>query len=108
MAASTYSRVWREARELAFPPHRLKSALAADPCDLRHAGISLGLSITNDPTVLAERAGNSPEIPLRRYSWALDGKDAAMNRESATYGGVQLPSLDIEGNEKPQLNWLRP
>jgi integrase len=80
VAASTYSRVWREARQLVFPPHRLKTALAADPYDLRHAGISLGLSITNDPTVMAERAGNSPEILLRRYSWALDGKDAAVNR----------------------------
>ena len=80
VAASTYSRVWREARELAFPPHRCKTALAADPYDLRHAGISLGLSITNDPTLMAERAGNSPEILLRRYSWALDGKDAAANR----------------------------
>jgi integrase len=80
VAASTYSRVWREARDLAFPPHRRKTALAAEPYDLRHAGISLGLSITNDPTLMAERAGNSPEILLRRYSWALDGKDAAANR----------------------------
>ena len=80
VGASTYSRVWREARELAFPPHRRKTALAAEPYDLRHAGISLGLSITNDPTLMAERAGNSPEILLRRYSWALDGKDAAANR----------------------------
>ena len=79
VAASTYSRAWREARDLAFPPHRRKTALAAEPYDLRHAGISLGLSITNDPTLMAERAGNSPEILLRRYSWALDGKDAAAN-----------------------------
>lgn len=80
VTASTYSRVYREARELVFPPYLRSSLLAADPYDLRHAAISLGLRLTRDPARIAERSGTSTEVIMSRYVWALHDKDAAANR----------------------------
>ncbi|GHE54789.1 integrase [Streptomyces longispororuber] len=40
VAASSYSRVWKRARELALVPHQVSSVLAFRPYDLRHAGVS--------------------------------------------------------------------
>jgi hypothetical protein len=79
VAASTYARVYREARELVFPPYLHATSLAADPYDLRHAGISLGLAATRDAVRLAERSGTSAEVLMDRYAWVLDDKDAAAN-----------------------------
>ena len=80
VTASTYSRVYREARELVLPPHLHATSLAADPYDLRHAGISLGLSATRDAVLLAERSGTSAEVIMARYAWVLDDKDAVANQ----------------------------
>ena len=80
IVASTYSRVWREARPFAMTPDRVDSLLAAVPYDLRHAGVSLGLRSTGDPARIAERAGHSVEIMMSTYSWVLDDKDKAANR----------------------------
>jgi hypothetical protein len=38
IAASSYSRVWKRARELGLLPDHVASVLAARPYDLRHAG----------------------------------------------------------------------
>lgn len=80
IAASTYSRVWQEARVLALPPGRVDSLLAAVPYDLRHAGVSLGLRSTRDPALVAERADHSVEIMMSTYSWVLDDKDKMANQ----------------------------
>ena len=42
--------------------------------------ISLGLRLTRDPALLAERSGTSAEVIMNRYAWALHDKDAAANR----------------------------
>lgn len=39
IGSTTYSRVWAEARQLAFTPTRVKSRLASGPYDLRHAAL---------------------------------------------------------------------
>jgi integrase len=57
--ASTYSRVWTEARLLALTPDQVASPMAARPYDLRHAALSTWLNSGVDPTEVAERAGNS-------------------------------------------------
>jgi integrase len=80
LSGSTYSRVWQEARALALTPDRYASQLAAEPYDLRHAGVSLGLRSTNDPALIAERAGHSVEVLMARYAWALDDKDKSANK----------------------------
>lgn len=75
-----YQRVWKRARHLALPPNRARSSLADVPYDLRHAGISLGLRTTRNPALIAERAGQSVDILMKRYAWALDDDDAAANK----------------------------
>ena len=80
IVASTYSRVWREARAFAMTPDRVDSLLAAVPYDLRHAGVSLGLRSTRDPALIAERAGHSVEIMMSTYSWVLDDQDKIANK----------------------------
>jgi hypothetical protein len=44
VAASTYSRVWEEARRLALVPRQVDSPLAGRPYDLRHSAVSLWLN----------------------------------------------------------------
>ena len=72
--------MWKQARHFAFPPNRVASSLAGIPYDLRHAGISLGLRTTRDPARIAERAGQSVDVLMKRYAWALDDQDAAANK----------------------------
>ncbi|GAA1962076.1 tyrosine-type recombinase/integrase [Catenulispora subtropica] len=80
IVASTYSRVWREARPFAMTSDRGDSLLAAVLYDLRHAGVSLGLRSTRDPALIAERAGHSVEIMMSTYSWVLDDQDKIANK----------------------------
>lgn len=75
-----YQKVWKQARPFALPPNRVGSSLAEIPYDLRHAGISLGLRTTRDPALIAERAGQSVDVLMKRYAWALDDQDAAANK----------------------------
>lgn len=42
VAASSYSRAWKQARELTLVPDQVSSVLAFRPYDLRHAGVSCG------------------------------------------------------------------
>lgn len=44
VAASSYSRAWKQARELTLVPDQVSSVLAFRPYDLRHAGVSLWLN----------------------------------------------------------------
>ncbi|MFG3018828.1 hypothetical protein ACGFZQ_09790 [Streptomyces sp. NPDC048254] len=44
IAASSYSRAWKQARAMAFPPQQVASVLAARPYDLRHARVSQWLN----------------------------------------------------------------
>jgi integrase len=77
--ASTYTRVWREARPLAFTPAQLASGFAENPYDNRHAGISVMLNAGVDATDVAERAGNSAEVIHRVYGHRTAGRDQINN-----------------------------
>ncbi|MEU4697391.1 tyrosine-type recombinase/integrase [Nonomuraea dietziae] len=80
LGASTYSRAWEEARRLALTPRQVASPLAGKPYDLRHAALSTWLNAGVDATTVAERAGNSVEVLLKRYAKCLDGRDEQINR----------------------------
>ncbi|MFI6637857.1 tyrosine-type recombinase/integrase [Nonomuraea fuscirosea] len=84
LGASTYSRAWEEARHLAFTPRQAASPLAGKPYDLRHAALSTWLNAGVDATIVAERAGNSVEVLLKRYVKCLDGRDSQINRRIET------------------------
>ncbi|GAA3614368.1 tyrosine-type recombinase/integrase [Nonomuraea rosea] len=80
LGASTYSRAWEEARRFALTPRQVASPLAGKPYDLRHAALSTWLNAGVDATVVAERAGNSVEVLLKRYAKCLDGRNDQINR----------------------------
>jgi integrase len=80
LGASTYSRAWEEARQLAFTPAQVESPLAGRPYDLRHAALSTWLNAGVSPADVAKRAGNSVEVLLKRYAGCLDGQEDAINR----------------------------
>ncbi|MER6950410.1 tyrosine-type recombinase/integrase [Nonomuraea sp. NPDC000554] len=79
LGASTYARAWEEARRLALTPQQVASPLAGKPYDLRHAALSTWLNAGVDATVVAERAGNSVEVLLKRYAKCLDGRQEQNN-----------------------------
>jgi integrase len=80
VGSSTYFRVWDEARHLALPPTKADSPLARRPYDLRHAAVSLWLNAGVPATEVAERAGHSVDVLLKRYAKCIDGQAAIINR----------------------------
>ena len=80
VSASTYSRVWEQARRLALPPYQVDSPLAGRPYDLRHAAVSLWLNAGVPATEVADRAGHSVDVLLKRYAKCIDGEEATVNR----------------------------
>ncbi|MGW4463022.1 tyrosine-type recombinase/integrase [Micromonospora sp. NPDC004704] len=80
VAASTYSRVWDEARTLALSPAQVASPLAGRPYDLRHAAVSLWLNAGVPATEVAERAGHSVDVLLKVYAKCIDGQEATVNQ----------------------------
>lgn len=80
VAASSYYRVWRQARELALRPGQVSSVLAARPYDLRHACVSQWLSSGVPAAEVAARAGHSVEVLLKIYAKCVDGQETEMNQ----------------------------
>jgi integrase len=80
VSASTYSRVWQEARALALTPEQVASPLAGRPYDLRHAGVSLWLNAGVHTPEVAERAGHSVDVLLKVYAKCIDGDMKIMNK----------------------------
>jgi integrase len=80
LGSSTYSRAWEEARGFALTPIQAASPMAGRPYDLRHAALSTWLNAGVDPSDVAERAGNSVEVLLKRYAKCLDGRQDRNNR----------------------------
>ena len=78
--ASTYSRVWQEARSLGLPPNHVNSPLAGRPYDLRHAGVSLWLNAGVHAPEVAERAGHSVDVLLKVYAKCIDGDATLINQ----------------------------
>lgn len=87
MGSSTYSQVWRAARELALTPVQAASPLAGRPYDLRHAAVSLWLNAGVPAPTVARRAGHSVDVLLRVYANCIDGdEDIANERISNALG----------------------
>jgi integrase len=79
VAASSYSRTWKRARELALLPGQVTSVMAARPYDLRHAGVSQWLNSGVPAPEVAARAGHSVDVLLKIYVKCVDGQEAEMN-----------------------------
>lgn len=79
VASSSYYRVWRQARDLAFVPRQVSSVLGAKPYDLRHAGVSQWLNSGVPAPEVAARAGHSVEVLLKIYAKCIDGQEQEMN-----------------------------
>lgn len=79
VAASSYSRVWKQARELALLPGHVASVMAARPYDLRHAGVSQWLNSGVPAPEVAARAGHSVDVLLKIYAKCIDGQESEMN-----------------------------
>ncbi|TVZ85451.1 tyrosine-type recombinase/integrase [Streptomyces sp. BK340] len=79
VAASSYSRVWKQARALALLPHQVDSVMAARPYDLRHAGVSQWLNSGVPAPEVAARAGHSVDVLLKIYAKCIDGQEQEMN-----------------------------
>ena len=79
VAASSYSRVWKRTRELAFLPEQVSSVLAFRPYDLRHAGVSQWLDSGVPAPEVAARAGHSVDVLLKIYAKCIDGQEQEMN-----------------------------
>ncbi|GHA33270.1 integrase [Streptomyces tauricus] len=79
IAASSYSRAWKQARELALVPHQVSSVLAFRPYDLRHAGVSQWLNSGVPAPEVAARAGHSVDVLLKIYAKCIDGQEQEMN-----------------------------
>jgi integrase len=78
-AASAISRVWQQARKLAFTLEQVASRLAARPYDLRHAAVSLWLNAGVPATEIAQRAGHSVEVLQRVYAKCVEGQGLQAN-----------------------------
>jgi integrase len=79
VAASSYSRVWKQARELGLDPRHVASVMAARPYDLRHAGVSQWLNSGVPAPEVAARAGHSVDVLLKIYAKCIDGQETEMN-----------------------------
>jgi integrase len=97
IGSTTYSRVWEEARRLAFTPGQVSSPLAGRPYDLRHAALTTWLNAGIPPAEVSKRAGNTIEVLLRRYAGCLDKQADAINRriEQAMTADIAA-ELDME------------
>ena len=73
LGSTTFSRVWEEARQLAFTPIQVESPLAGRPYDLRHAALSTWLNAGVSPAEVSKRGGNSVEVLLKRYAVSIHG-----------------------------------
>ena len=79
VAASSYSRGWKQTRESAFLPEQVSSVLAFWPYDLRHAGVSQWLNSGVPAPEVAARAGRSVDVLLKVYAKCIDGQEQEMN-----------------------------
>jgi integrase len=96
VGSTTFSRVWEEARRLAFTPAQVESPLAGRPYDLRHAALTTWLNAGVNPAEVANRAGNSVDVLLKRYAGCLDNQEEAINQR------IQAALKD--GGSEPQEN----
>jgi integrase len=75
LAESTYSRAWRNAREVALSPEEYASPLARRAYQLRHAAVSTWLNGGVPATQVAEWAGHSVAVLLQIYAKCIAGQE---------------------------------
>lgn len=103
--ASTYTRVWREARPFAFTPAQISAGFAKNPYSGRHAGFSMLLNSGVDVMDAAERGGNSPEVIQRVYGHRTDGRDQINNRKVDAFLSEHAPWFS-SGSNRPSEQGL--
>lgn len=101
--ASTYTRVWREARPFAFTPAQINAGFAATPYSGRHAGFSMMLNSGVDVMDAAERGGNSAEVIQRVYGHRTDGRDQINNRKIDAFLSEHAPWFS-SGPDRPSAS----
>ena len=74
--STTYTRVWREARELAFTPKQIEDGLGATPYSARHAYMSILINGGMDVSDASAIGGNSVEVALRHCTKRVAGRDS--------------------------------
>src|SRR5437763_140903 len=79
VGASTYYRVWAQARTYALTPAQVASPLAGRPYDLRHAAVSLWLNRNVPSSEVAQRAGHSVDVLLKVYAKCFEGERVKIN-----------------------------
>lgn len=87
VGSATYSRVWKQARELALIPAQVASPLAATPYSLRHAAVSTWLNAGVPVAEVAVRAGHSVEVLTKVYAKCLYGQRELVNDRIAAVLG---------------------
>ncbi|MBO0828757.1 MAG: tyrosine-type recombinase/integrase [Streptosporangiales bacterium] len=87
VGSATYSRVWKQARELALIPAQVVSPLAATPYSLRHAAVSTWLNAGVPVAEVAVRAGHSVEVLTKVYAKCLYGQRELVNDRIAAVLG---------------------
>ncbi|MFG1607425.1 tyrosine-type recombinase/integrase [Actinoplanes sp. NPDC049265] len=87
------STAWRKARKATLTPAEYRSPLATVPYQLRHACLSLWLSMGISPALVARWAGHGIKVLLAVYaSWIFGEERAAMDRIAERY--EELPEVD--------------
>jgi integrase len=112
LSESVYGRAWHAARALALGPELAATGLARRPYDLRHAALSLWLSVGAPPAEVAARAGHGVTVLLSVYAHCIDGQDRITNRliehapaprqpgtgpESKRFRGPPVPAQTLSG-----------
>lgn len=101
----TVGRAWRRARKAALGKREEASTLDKRPYDLRHAAVSTWLNAGVQPTLVAEWAGHSVQVPLRVYAKSIEGQNAQSRK--LTENGLGEPTQakpqgETEHQEKPE------
>ncbi|MEU9172604.1 site-specific integrase [Streptomyces sp. NPDC048420] len=94
VGTSSYWRVWQEARQYAFPPHKVASPLAGKPYDGRAKCITDWLRSGLPVAEVARRAGTSPEVIDRHYAGCLDNSVEEDNRKIEKTMGWASPDSE--------------
>jgi integrase len=79
LSESSYSQIWKAARETVLTPAQVASPLVGRPYDLRHAAVSLWLNCGVPATEVAYRAGHGVAVLLKVYAGCIDGDAAVIN-----------------------------
>jgi integrase len=92
LSESTYGRIWQRARQKTLTSAQQDSPLVTRPYDLRHSGVTLGLTVGIPAPEVARRAGHGVAVLLRIYAGCIDGHEQLWNaRLDQALGGESDP-----------------